>query len=357
MKFSGLQWTAPLLAGLKHQCGGVCKQFFPFLPLPSSILNDYGGDRTSFDSRGVYLWEESGAVSFFQKEGSRKRTYAGSEFVANTDGQKHCRPSLAQRQSVQRIFSLVKRLGKPPSEVTGQGALNELRAKLGYDGQPSTLAQLQVDLVSLAISGSQPAPLEKILGDGASFPCELLNSKVLPPAVVDRLKADSSLKSPYFDPLLKNSRRTYADFIRKMFDSRVIEFRRQCREQVGLFCVWTKSGRQRLVVDARLTNLWFSDPEPVSLATGTSFGSIEVDDHGPIELAGVDISDAFYNIELPEVLRDLFGLLPLKAIEAGAGEIDGIPLKDNEKCFLFSKLFRWVGLMLCGCVSISMKPW
>lgn len=71
--------------------------------------------------------------------------YAGSEFVANTDGQKHCRPSLSQRQSVQRIFSLVKRLGKPPSEVTGQGALNELRAKLGYDGQPSTLAQLQVD--------------------------------------------------------------------------------------------------------------------------------------------------------------------------------------------------------------------
>lgn len=175
--------------------------------------------------------------------------------------------------------------------------------------------------------------MEKILGDGASFPCELLNSKVLPPAVVDRLKADSSLKSPYFDPLLKNSRRTYADFIRKMFDSGVIEFRRQCREQVGLFCVWKKSGRQRLVVDGWLTNLWFSDPEPVSLATGTSFGSIEVDDHGPIELAGVDMSDAFYNIELPEVLRDLFGLLPLKAIEAGVGEIDGIPLKDNEKVF------------------------
>lgn len=313
----------------------VAKQFFP-LPLVSHILQEEQGDsfdsltrsacRRRFEKGHVLQWADD-AIS------SLNSMYGGSEFVAEKTGFERLRASVAQHSSVRRILSMVKSMGKPPSDMTSQGALDELRAKLGYDGQPSALAQLQEDLVSLPVAGSQPAPLEKILRDGAYFPCSLLNSKVLPQEAVDGLKAQSSLKKPYFDPLLKHNRRAYSSFIRKLFDSGVIEFSKTCREQCGLFCVWKKSGKQRLVVDARLTNLWFSSPEPVRLATGTSFGAIEVDDHGPIELAGVDISDAFYNIELPESLRDLFGLLPLEAREIGRGRLGQLEVGDHEKVY------------------------
>lgn len=313
----------------------MAKQFFP-LPLASHILQEEQGDsfdsltrsacRKRFEKGHVLQWADD-AIS------SLNSMYGGSEFVAEKTGFERLRASVAQHSSVRRILSMVKSMGKPPSDMTSQGALDELRAKLGYDGQPSALAQLQEDLVSLPVAASQPAPLEKILRDGASFPCSLLNSKVLPQEAVDGLKAQSSLKKPYFDPLLKHNRRAYSSFIRKLFDSGVIEFSKTCREQCGLFCVWKKSGKQRLVVDARLTNLWFSSPEPVRLATGTSFGAIEVDDHGPIELAGVDISDAFYNIELPESLRDLFGLLPLEAREIGRGRLGQLEVGDHEKVY------------------------
>lgn len=313
----------------------VAREFFPLPPASSVIDGSAGNKKTASSSRSskrkvavrdhLLEWAD-GAISALNS------LYRGNEFVADVDCAGKT-ASLAQKCSVQRIFDLVKSMGKPPQDITGQGALSELRAKLGYDGEPTTLARLQEDLVSLPADGSQPAPLENILGCGAHFPCSLLESKVLPPGAVKELKAQCSLKSPYFDPHLKYSRRAYASFVRRLHNSGVVEYRRSCREQCGLFCVWKKSGRQRLVVDARLTNLWFAKPEDVSLATGFSFGAIEVDGHGPIQLAGVDIADAFYNIELPASLRDLFGLRPLKAVEVGVSSCEGIPIGSGDQFF------------------------
>lgn len=313
----------------------VAREFFPLPPASSVIDGSAGNKKTAGSSRSskrkvavrdhLLEWAD-GAISALNS------LYRGNEFVADVDCSGKT-ASLAQKCSVQRIFDLVKSMGKPPQDITGQGALRELRAKLGYDGEPTTLARLQEDLVSLPADGSQPAPLENILGGGAHFPCSLLESKVLPPGAVKELKAQCSLKSPYFDPHLKYSRRAYASFVRRLHNSGVVEYRRSCREQCGLFCVWKKSGRQRLVVDARLTNLWFAKPEDVSLATGASFGAIEVDGHGPIQLAGVDIADAFYNVELPASLRDLFGLRPLKAVEVGISSCEGIPIGSGDQIF------------------------
>ena len=56
-----------------------------------------------------------------------------------------------------------------------------------------------------------------------------------------------------------------------------------------------------------------SDSDHISLATGAAFGEIEVDDGPALSVAGVDIQDAFYHIELPQELRDLFTLNPIKA--------------------------------------------
>jgi hypothetical protein len=137
---------------------------------------------------------------------------------------------------------------------------------------------------------------------------KILFEKLLPRSTAKQRQSDKGLVKPFMDLGVKNNKRKYARLIRKLFDSGIIEFRRSCREQVGVFTVWKKSGAQRLVVDARLVNEWFSAPEHVQLATGSTFGNIEVDDGPPVCLGGVDIKDAFYQFELPEELRDLFGL-------------------------------------------------
>lgn len=54
-------------------------------------------------------------------------------------------------------------------------------------------------------------------------------------------------------------------------------------------------------------------------------------DHAqPVELGGVDIADAFYGIELPSEFRDLFGLAPLTAGQAGIAEVEGQPVQKHQ---------------------------
>lgn len=170
--------------------------------------------------------------------------------------------------------------GKPPDGITGAGALGELRARAGYEGEPAHLAPMQLDLVSLPPVGSKSASLEMLFQEEAEIFKHRLLSKVLADEVVKQRKEVAELKKPYMDPLLRSSPRIYADFCRMLLDRGLIELRTECREVCGAFTVWKKNGRQRLVLDCRLSNLWFDAPRSVSLATGSSFGQLELGDHG-----------------------------------------------------------------------------
>ena len=80
-------------------------------------------------------------------------------------------------------------------------------------------------------------------------------------------------------------------------------------EQCGLFTVLKKSGKLRLVVDARKSNCWFAPPAPIALCTGASFADLDVPDPDkPLFIGHLDICDAFWQFELPVGLRHLFGL-------------------------------------------------
>ena len=243
------------------------------------------------------------------------------------------RPTAAQALCHDRLCEAVRSVGKPPPDLDGPGAFNELRARQGYVGEPATLAPLSVDLVSLPRSGSSPSPLEKILGDGARYVERVLTAKLFDRARAGDNIAASGLKVPYYDPHIKHNKRIYCDLVRRLHQAGVVEYRRSCREHVGVFTVWKKNGKQRLVVDARFTNCWFDAPEGVRLATGSSFSNIEVDGGPPIALGGVDIADAFYQIELPANLRDLFGLLPVRADLLGVKETVEGRISPHEKVF------------------------
>lgn len=229
-----------------------------------------------------------------------------------------------------RMKAAVFEAGKPPADLSGSGALSELRSQPGYAGEPAHLAALKLDLLSLPAPGSNPASLEKILEGKASLMAERLFSRVNAEGVVHDRKAELGLNSPYSDPILKSCPRVYAKFCKKLQESGLIEFRKTCVERVGAFTVWKKSGKQRLVIDSRLANLHFCKPDKVQLATGASFARLEVDEGPAVEVGGVDIADAFYNILLPEPLRKFFGLPSVMAKRVGVFETVEGPVLPGE---------------------------
>jgi hypothetical protein len=256
--------------------------------------------------------------------------FSASEFAATSfDGN----PTLSQNLCLARLKSAVLNLGKPPEDLNGQGALSELRVKLGYSGEPASLAGYQKDLISLPCAGDVPSPLDVILGHRAESVVGTLRQKLLSQGVVDARKGESSLKALYVDPIFRRQRSVYAEFISRLHASNLVEFRTEARERVGVFFVWKKSGKQRMVVDSRLANLWFDCPEKVHLATGTAFSRLEVDEGPPIEVGGVDIKDAFYRIELPSEFRDLFALSHLPAKILDPGMLAGLDVSPDQLIF------------------------
>ena len=55
-----------------------------------------------------------------------------------------------------------------------------------------------------------------------------------------------------------------------------------------------------MVIDARITNCHFADPDHVHLATWASFSSLEVDSGPPVNVSGADIMVALYAILMPK---------------------------------------------------------
>ena len=97
-----------------------------------------------------------------------------------------------------------------------------------------------------------------------------------------------------------------------------------------LIFVFKKDGRLRVILDGRIPSSWFEEPDTVHLASGQAFACLEVDSHSPVFLGGADIKDAFYRIELPSDLRDLFGLPSVRACHVGVQSILGITVHPSD---------------------------
>lgn len=243
------------------------------------------------------------------------------------------RLTLSQNLCLDRVREAVLDAGKPPEGISGPEALGELRCRPGYAGDPAHLASVDVAKVSLPPAGSSAASLEKILGGKAEKFSRRLLSKVSAKGEILRRKDECGLSAPYVDPVLKANKRKYAELCRRMDECGIIEYKEEVEENVGIFVVHKKNGKQRLIIDSRLANLHFEKPEKVRLATGSAFGRLEVDGGPPIEVGGVDIADAFYNIALPVELRGLFGLPQVCARDVGVEWIGERKIASGAKIY------------------------
>ena len=74
------------------------------------------------------------------------------------------------------------------------------------------------------------------------------------------------------DPLLREDPRAYGRLQLRLHRCGMLEWRRSGTPRVGLFAVHKKEGKQRLIVDARLSNCMFTDSKPVHLCSGSTLG-------------------------------------------------------------------------------------
>ncbi|CAK0790753.1 unnamed protein product, partial [Prorocentrum cordatum] len=215
------------------------------------------------------------------------------------------------------------------------GALRALRAKSAY-GEGAVIAPLSMDavhLIDLPAAGSVSRSLEHLAGDRGKEIAERLIQLRLPESTGREIAKLQWPARPYSDPALKRSPALCAELLRRMADCDLIEWHLTGEVSCGLFFVYKKSGRYRLIVDGRLPSCHFRDGDPVSLASGAAFSAIEVDSAAPIQVGSVDIVNAFYNVQLPEALRGIFVLPRIRADLVNVSSAQGRAIRRGQYLF------------------------
>ena len=146
------------------------------------------------------------------------------------------------------------------------------------------------------------------------------------------------LLSWYFDPVLVHRQRTYLELVRLLARRGMVRFTLEPKEKVGLFAVRQDDGlKQRLIVDARRSNLRFRPCPNVNLFSGGGFSKLEIDPD-VMPAAWFGITECFRNMLIPEWRSDFFSLIPVTATEVG---IEGSTLLQNGCKVSCSKVKRW----------------
>eukprot|EP00971_Amphidinium_carterae_P109169 2161747-Amphidinium_carterae.1 len=239
--------------------------------------------------------------------------------------------SVGQVKCANWIWASCSEMGAPPEGLDGPGALSALRASPSYTGEACHLVGLDVERLALPESGFTPVSLERASPIGRNI-VATLEAKVIPECVAEERLKEIGLKRGYLDPALRQPT-VYGRFVRRCVAAGLMELVAAGVPRVGAFAVRKKNGDQRLVIDARVSNEYFSKPEHVNLCTGQGFSRLRVDGGPPVVVSGVDISVAFYAILMPESLRHLFCLPALRADAAGVAQVEGRHVAGHTKVY------------------------
>jgi len=159
------------------------------------------------------------------------------------------------------------------------------------------------------------------------------------------LQDNAEVIKPYMDRTLAGDKPAYVRFVKQLESIGVLRWCASAKERATVFFVKKKSGKLRLVVDARRSNRRFRDPPGVELATAESLGMIEVDDDTEVFISTGDVRDAFYRFKIDIELSRYFGLPPVRAEELGLRELEGEQLTGDRwvhPCFAVLPMgFKW----------------
>ena len=163
-----------------------------------------------------------------------------------------------QVEVLERICELTSRRYPGPEALSERAAVSRLlRGHTPYDGTGclTRVAPFRKDLVSLPESVESCPPFEDVA------PPEVQRFLKEHPERILRADCPGTSVTPYFDPALKRSAKTYRHFIADLNRRGLPRWTRRPRCQVGLFFVEKDNGKRlRHILDARPANELFVAP-------------------------------------------------------------------------------------------------
>ena len=238
---------------------------------------------------------------------------------------------------IQRRMEGLVRLQQPTSAVPkAKAALQQLLRSRDYTGSGSAsgLASYRAELLSFPDEdlGGCPFLADMLSGEDRQLLSEASER------FLRKVSQRGEIKDPYWDPKIKFNQKAYHSLVRRLHSLNYFYYSTAPKNFVGVFFVW-KSGntRLRMISDARLANLDFEEPPPVSLLTGEGMGAIEVEledvDLSDYELLDSllfwlglsDVKDCFHRMRVPKWLAEHFAWRPVPAKVVGmtGASVDG----------------------------------
>ncbi|CAK0855216.1 unnamed protein product, partial [Prorocentrum cordatum] len=153
----------------------------------------------------------------------------------------------------------------------------------------------------------------------------------------------------YWDKTLKADRGEYVRFVQDLLNRGMVELRTRRDFEVGIFFARKKSGKLRLIVDARSVNQNLRRPTSIQLASTAAMVGLEAEPGDMLEFSIQDIADCFYQFKVPDYMAQWFGMKPVRAGEVGAKTVQGEPVLAGARVYPclrvlpmgFSWAMRW----------------
>ena len=253
------------------------------------------------------------------------------------------------------IKEAVVRMGKPPPDMTPEGAYRKLL------GGSSTYAEVRPDLASFSLElvswpevGGEHCQVVDLLPDGDSMRLSNWRDSMLRSSTESlELQRELGVSQPYCDPELLRSPQVYGRFLQEMHARGLVDFEESGGRaaSLGIFFVKKKDGKQRIIFDTRLINCDFVSPETVSLPTAGSLGGVEVDPEETLYVATCDVSTAFYRMLVPLSLCASVSRCP--PLRADTWELLQVAFVEHSR--LASPFCLWGGRGHCASASSSWR--
>ena len=155
------------------------------------------------------------------------------------------RPNAIQEDVLRNIEQAYAGLGPPDADCSPAGALGELcGSAMTYDGGRTDVVPYARERVSWPPPASSPMPMLSGLPADLMWLRSWQRHLLRSPAEADEMRLECGLREPYIDPLLKNNKRIYVDFLLRLEAGGMLACRLSHgrRGRLGLFCARKKDG-------------------------------------------------------------------------------------------------------------------
>ena len=235
--------------------------------------------------------------------------------------------SAPQEAVLASVCRRVAQAGVPEAGATPESSLRALLASKDlYSQEPKNLAAYDEQKLKVAKGELRPQCIASALPPEAAalfrHPDRFIERSE---AELEDIRNTSDPIKPYWDPALSSSRTKRWALFKRLWQVKLLGFRRSIKSKIGIFFVKKKRpGEIRMVIDARQACRYHKRPPVTRLASAGAL--IDVDLAEEIEPEGVgsicgwdlhgqeaDVADCFWNFTI-DSLADWFGIDEAKSV-------------------------------------------